>query len=491
MNIIAFDLGGSGGKVVLSAYTDGELTLTPLQVFEHSPIPVGRHLYWDILRIYEELNSGVKKAVELTNDTITSLGIDSFCNDFAIVTPSGELLTQIHSYRDCRTSLHEQEIYVLLSPQTLYQITGNQRALFNTFMQLGAMRFENESYMLEHGNQILFIPDLLHFFLSGKRITEYTLASVSQLYDIRTNCFSHEILNALSLSPSLFADVVKPGTIFASTSAKYNASMHTKGFALATVCEHDTASAFLGSTCTGRCALISCGTWALVGTEADAPVINEFGYQYNIANEGGAPGRHHRILRNVMGTWIIQEIRSFYKKQGKTYSYSELEALAERAKPFQYYIDVDDLLFYSPGNMPEKIQQYCAKRYGSYPLSIGEMVLAIYENLAFKFRWNIEKLSTCTGTHFDNINILGGGSQSHLLCQFTASACRLPLTAGPVEATVLGNTIMQLIANGQIADVEEGREIIRRSFKTTAYAPQNSELWEQNYQKYKHTLNLD
>lgn len=491
MNVIAFDLGGSGGKVVLSTYEYGSLTLTPLQVFEHSPISIRDSLYWDVLNIYQELNIGISKAIEITGDSITSLGIDSFCNDFAIVSPSGELLTQTHCYRDIRTSIHQSEIYRQISPKELYQITGNQCALFNTFMQLGAMYFENKSYLLDHGNQLLFVPDLLHFFLSGKRITEYTLASVSQLFDYQTHAFSPRILKSLGLPHSLFAEIVEPGTVFAYTSDEYNKKMHTNGFALSTVCEHDTASAFLASIHSANCALISCGTWALVGTETSGPVINESGFQYNIANEGGAPGHHHRILRNVMGTWIIQEIRAHYRQEGILYSYEELEKMARESTPFQYYIDVDDPLFYSPGNMPQKIRQYCTQRYGSCPQTIGEMVLSVYENLAYKFRWNMEKLSACTQTSFYRINILGGGSQSDLLCRFTSNVNHLPLTAGPVEATILGNTIMQLIADKQIADIEEGRDLIRHNFKTTSYVPQDSALWEENYQKYREMINLN
>ncbi|MDD3362733.1 MAG: rhamnulokinase [Hespellia sp.] len=491
MNYIAFDLGGSGGKVVLASYKNGNLNITPLRHFEHNALSIGKHLYWDVLKIYDELVLGIADAIDKTKDSITSLGIDSFCNDFAIVSQSGELITQVHSYRDARTSIHESEIYNKIKPHQLYQINGNQCASFNTFMQLGAMVAEKEHYLLENNNQLLFLPDLLHFFLSGKRITEYTLASVSQMFDYSTHFWSPEILESLMIPESLFAPIVDPGVVFARTSADFNKEMHTKGFSLTTVCEHDTGSAFLASVCGRNTALISCGTWALVGTEVDSPIINDFGYQYNIANEGGAPGSHHRILRNVMGTWIIQEIRAYYKSQGIIYSYSELEELATKGTPFQYYIDVDDSTFFSPGNMPEKIQNYCLNRYGSAPQNIGDMVLCIYENLAYKFRWNMEKLSQYTGKIFNSVNILGGGSQSRILCQLTANVTQLSLEAGPVEATVLGNVIMQLIATKQISSIEEGRYIVRNNFKTVSYLPQDNNLWAENYKQYKNTLKLN
>jgi rhamnulokinase len=489
MNVLAFDLGGSGGKVVLGILTEDHLEVKTLNQFEHSAISINGSLYWDILSIYREMCNGIRLAIDHTGDSITSIGIDSFCNDFSIIAPSGQMLTQIHSYRDNRTKAHADEIYNVMSMEQLYKINGNQNALFNTLLQLASMNCQEQDYLLRHGNKLLFIPDLLIYFLSGKMMTEYTLASVSQMFDYNTGTWNHEILEKFQIPQELFADLVYPGTIHSSTSTTFNEEHKTKGFDIVTVCEHDTASAFLASPFNKNCAIISCGTWALVGTETSKPVINNFGYHFNIANEGGYEG-HHRILHNVMGTWIVQEIRAAFCSQGLKYTYTQLEELAEAAEPFQYLIDVDDECFYSPGSMPERLQDYCDRLYGAHPESIGEMVRCVYESLALKYCWNINNLQKLLGTEFGIINIVGGGSQSKLMCQFTANACNCFVAAGPVEATALGNILAQLLANGQIDSVEEGRELILKSFPVTEYYPQNIGAWKNQYTLFTNQFDL-
>lgn len=489
-NIIAFDLGGSGGKLFLGQYENGKLHLETIHRFEHAAISVNGNLYWDLLRIYQELCTGIKKAVALSGDTIASLGIDTFCNDFALVTPEGELLTQMHSYRDPRTVTLKKELYDIMSPEDLYRINGNQNAPFNTLMQLGAMILQNQDYLLKN-NKLVFLPDLLIYFLSGKMFTEYTLASVSQMYDYSQNDWSRKILEKYQIPMETFAPIVAPGTINCQTNEAANEILHTKGFSIVNVCEHDTASAFLASITNGPSALISCGTWALVGVETDAPVITDYGCKYNIANEGGYPDGHHRILKNVMGTWIIQEIRADYKTQGIEYGFGELEAMASDTTPFAYIINVDDDAFYAPGNMIKRIQSYCDHYYGSHPKTPGELIRCVNESLAMKYRWNLEKLQTLTGLTIQNVNVLGGGSQSALMCQFTADATGLKVIAGPVEATALGNMIVQLTALKEIADIEEGRQVLRNSVEYKEYLPENTAQWDEEYQKYVARFDLD
>ncbi len=489
MNVLAFDLGGSGGKVVLGILREDHIEIKTLNKFEHSAISINGSLYWDILSIYLEMCNGIRLAIECTGDSITSMGIDSFCNDFSIVAPTGEVLTQIHSYRDQRTKAHSNEIYRVMSPEQLYKINGNQNALFNTLLQLASINYNDQAYLFQPGNKLLFIPDLLIYFLSGKKMTEYTLASVSQIFDYNTGNWNHEILEKFQIPQELFADLVYPGTIHCQTNAAFNEEYKTKGFDIVTVCEHDTASAFIASPFNKNCAIISCGTWALVGTETSKPVIHNFGYCFNIANEGGYEG-HHRILHNVMGTWIIQEIRAAFRSLGSSYTYTQLEELAESAEPFRYLIDVDDEYFYSPGNMPQRLRNYCNRLYGSYPETIGEMVRCVYESLALKYCWNINNLQKLLETEFGIINIVGGGSQSRLMCQFTANACNCLVAAGPVEATALGNILVQLLANQQIRSVEEGRALILKSFPVTEYFPQNIGSWKDQYTLFTNQFDL-
>jgi sugar (pentulose or hexulose) kinase len=230
----------------------------------------------------------------------------------------------------------------------------------------------------------------------------------------------------------------------------------------------------------GDSLIISSGTWALMGCELAAPLISPEGFRYNIANEGGFPG-HHRFLLNVMGSWIIQEIRNHYRSQGKTYSYTELESLAEKAEAFAFFIDVDDDLFFGPGDMPGHIRNYCRERSGKAPDDIGSLIRCVYESLAMKYRRNCEILESVTGKHFPAINVVGGGSQDTLMCRFTAAACNRPVIAGPREATALGNMLVQLIAAGELSSVEEGRILIAGSFPSIRYEPEDALRWEEAY----------
>lgn len=483
MNLIAFDIGGSGGKMFLGKYTGGSISLHTLHRFEHAAVSMNNGLYWDVLRIYQELCRGIKKAIEAADDQIDSFGIDSFCNDFALVSPEGDLVTQMRSYRDNRTIRCLEQLYQIMPEKELYQATGNQNAPFNCLMQLGTMVLENQSYLFKN-NTLLFLPDLLLYYMTGIRKTEFTIASVSQMFDFSTSSWHPRILKKFSIPKQIFAPIAAPGSILGRTSEAFNRELGTTGFPAATVCEHDTASAFLASSGLPNSAIISCGTWAIVGAETDAPVINSYGYKYNIANEGSIKN-HHRILKNVMGTWLLQEIRAEYRSRNLEYTYTEMEAAALTAPPFAYLIDVDDERFYSPGSMIEKIQDYCMLRYGSAPSSLGQIVRCVNESLAMKYRWNIEKIAHLTGIHFESVNIIGGGSQSGLMCQFTANVMNLPVISGPAEATALGNIIVQLAAHKKIETIAQGRELIRNSFAAKRYTPVNAQEWEKQYTTFK------
>lgn len=483
MNILAFDLGASGGKLFLAAVGNGKASIQNIHRFDNVSYQINGSLYWDIINIYKEMNIGIKKAIELTDDHIDSFAIDSFSNDFAFIDEKGALLTPVRCYRDKRTERHAAKIYGRLSKEQLYSLSGNQNALFNTYMQLAAMCEDGHGYILKNAYKLLFIPDLLINFLTGKTISEYTLSSVSQLYDFKKDDWCQEILDSYSIPRSLFGTLTKPGTLLGCTQESYNKYMETKGFPVSVVCEHDTASAYLSSPVTSDCALISCGTWALIGTELDSCVITEEGYRANLANEGGYKG-HHRLLRNVMSSWFIQETKRYYKEHGHDYSFEELGRLAEAAKPFSFLFDPDENLFYEPGNMPVKIQQYCMDHYGTRPESTGEIIRCIYESLAMKFRWTIEQLEHISQKPLPVINMMGGGAKASMLCQFTANAAGRKVIAGPDEATAIGNITVQLIATGAAATLNEAKDIMRPSYQTKEYTPQNTEEWNMHYEAF-------
>ena len=483
MNILAFDLGASGGKLFLATIEGGKVSLRDIHRFDNISYLMGDSLYWDILNIYKEMNEGVKKAIALTGDRIDSFAIDSFSNDFGLIDKEGALLSPVRCYRDNRTKRHSDKIYQNISRERLYSLSGNQNALFNTFMQLAAMREDGHGFLLDHAYKLLFIPDLLIYYLTGKTINEYTMASVSQMYDFRQDDWCQEILDTYHIPRDLFGTLTKPGTLLGRTNQRYNQMMETKGFPVSVVCEHDTASAYLSSPLTSDCALISCGTWALIGTELSSSVITPESYQDNLANEGSYPG-HHRLLRNVMSSWFIQETRRYYQEHGKDYSFSELGKLAEEAEPFRFFFDPDDPRFYDPGNIPGKIRNYCQEHYGADPESVGALVRCIYESLAMKFRWTIDTLERVSGKSLPVINMMGGGSKAEMLCQFTANASGKKVIAGPDEATAIGNITLQLLAIGAASTLEEAKAVMAPASKTREYEPQDHEAWESHYQDY-------
>lgn len=490
MNFLTFDLGGSSGKLFLISVKQKKLNITCIHQFKNAPVSINGGLYWDFIHIYNELCTGLKKAVSITTDSIDSIGFDSFCNDFALIDQKGNLLTPIRCYRDERTARCQGHTYSVMSKEKLYKATGNQNALFNTLLQLDAMKCEGQEWLLDQCYHALFLSDLLIYFLTGRLVTEYTTASVSQLYDMQKGDWSDTIYSAYGLRKSLFPPVVMPGINLGNTTENFDQLINSHGFSVTTVCQHDTASAFLASVCTEPAAIISCGTWCLVGTENPEPIISRTAFSYNIANEGGYPG-HHRLLRNVMGTWIIQEILRERIALGETMSYAELDRMAEQHPYTDCFIDADNEIFYQPGHMEEKVKAFCRNAYGQEPATLAETVFCVYASLVFKYRYSIEKLEQLTGHHLPIINMVGGGSKSRLMCQLTADICKREVLAGPDDATALGNGIVQMLAHGCISSVNEGRALIQANVEIQTYRPDPSHDWENLYENYLQKFNLE
>ncbi len=490
MNYLAFDLGGSGGKLNLCRFDGERLFLEDILRFGNEPIAVGDCLYWDFLNIHSRMNQGIRKAASIAEGPIRSIGMDSFSNDFSLIDARGEMLTPLRSYRDKRTERHKAAIYAKLSPRKLYELTGNQVAPFNTLMQLAAMREAGQGFLLDNAHKLLFTPDLLAYYLTGEASSEYTIASVSQMFDFSTGDWSDEILKAFGIPRKLLCGIVKPGTVVGRSRAAYNREQGIQGFDVVSVCEHDTASAFLAAVSAGDRAIISSGTWSLVGTEVPAPIIDSFGYRHNIANEGGL-GNRHRLVRNVMGLWIVQELGRLYKSRGQDIGFEDMETAAEASAPFAYRIDPDDPVFFSPDNMEDAIFGHCRERGGAVPQSMGQTIRCVLESLAFKYRWAIEKMEGLTGRPLPLVNIVGGGSRNRLLCRFTANACGRPVLAGPSDATVLGNVLVQLLADRSISSIEDGKALVRNSFPIEEYLPLEQKLWEEKYLDFKDHFNLD
>lgn len=484
MNYLAFDLGGSSGKLILARYERGKLSFERIHQFSNHPVDINGNLYWDIIRICDELYTGIRKAIVVTGDQIDCIAFDSFCNDFAFVSKTGELLAPVFCYRDSRTTRCQEHTYGVMSKEALYRINGNQMALFNTLLQLDALQTEGKSWMMDNSYKALFLSDLFIQLLTGKYVTEYTTASVTQMYDYAADDWSDEIFERFNIRKSLFAPIVKPGTLIGRTTEAFNRAVGTKGFQVAAVCQHDTGSAFLSSVETGNCAIISTGTWCLVGMETEKPVITQQGFEANVANEGGYAD-HHRLLRNVMGTWIIQEIVRELNENGQEISYEGLDRLAAKKPGGTVWFDVDHPAFYQPGHMIQKVKSACKTACGKEPDDLGEIIRCVYESLALKYRYTIEILEAMTGADLSVVNMIGGGSNSSLMCQITADVLQRPVTAGPADATSCGNVLVQMLAMGDVSSVEEGRERIRSCSDIRTYRPSGDQKWNEFYIKFK------
>ncbi|MCQ2530606.1 MAG: rhamnulokinase [Lachnospiraceae bacterium] len=484
MNYLAFDLGGSSGKLLLAKIEDGKLKLQKVHQFPNQPLEEDGNLYWDIRSISKNLKEGIKKAVELTGDDISGFGADSFCNDHVLIDEKGEILSPVFCYRDARTTRNEEAFYQVMSRQELYSVNGNQNAVFNALNHIHAAKVENADYAYRVADKMLFLSDYLLYELTGVKQTEYTTASVSQFFDYGKMDWSDLVMEKYGIDRNILAPLSMPGNLTGKTSLEFNDTVGTKGFPVYTVCQHDTASAFLASIGGEDSAIVSTGTWCLVGMEAEGPVIKQEGFEANVANEGGYRGKHHRLLKNVMGTWIIQEMLREYNLENEEMSFGELEKLAIEAGLQDHFIDVDAPEFFEPGNMFSKVCEGSNKLYGKSFQTIGETVAAVYESLAFKYRMTMETLERLTGTSLKVINMIGGGINSEMMCQLTANICGRKVIAGPEDAASLGNIITQMVASGEIPDIEAGRDLIRNTIEIKEYYPDGNPLWEEHYKEF-------
>lgn len=482
LRMLAFDLGASSGKLFLGAFDGRSLTVDPVVRFANGPVPVRGELFWNVLDIYSHCIDGLRQVIA-TNPPIASMGIDSFSNDFGLLDTRGRFITQVHCYRDERVKRNEEKIHALISRQTLHALSGNQNALFGTAMHLAAMRLEDQGYLLNGAGALLFVPDLLVYFLTGQIQAEYTIASVSQMMNYETSDWSPEIIKKIGVPEHILPPVVPTG----SSAGVVTALESGHALEVIAVCEHDTASAFLAAPWGDESIIISSGTWSLVGLETKAPIINEATFAHNIANEGGYPG-HHRLLKNVMGQWILQQCLSSFNEAGEALSIEALMALAEAEPPSTCWIYPDDERFFAPGDMPQKIGAFCDETGQRRPASIGQIARCVVESLALQYRRVIEQLEAVAQRQFALINVVGGGSNNRLLNQCVANATGRRVLVGPSEATALGNLLVQLLARGEISTVEEGRTLLKDAIPFQIVDPEEPAAWEARYQAYSQLI---
>lgn len=482
MRYVAFDLGASSGKLFAGTVENGRLRVEPVHSFENGVISLGENLYWDFLHIYREFCNGLRKAEE--GGSVDSVGVDSYNNDFSLVDARGEMLIPMRSYRDPRTKKHWDAIFRAMDERSVYMASGNQIAPFNTLMQLAAMRLNGQGYLLENARYLLMLPDLIGYYVTGVPRIEYTVAAETELLNLEKRQWIPEILEAYEIPRHILPELAEPCTLLGSSTPEFNAREHLRGFDFVNVCEHDTASAFLTSPYGKNAVFISSGTWSLVGLENDVPIVNDFTYASNIANEGGMRG-HHRLLKNVMGSWLLQELRRDFAADGMHFDYAEIQRLAMEAPEFRFPVDPDEDLFFQPGNMRKKIAEVSLRNNGAAPETAGEFFRCVYEALAMKYRYSVEQLEQATNRRCEVVHIFGGGCQDAMLNRCTANACGRRVAAGPVDASAIGNIIGQMIAHGELSGVEAARQLVMDSFEIREFSPDQSEEWDAQYLRYQ------
>ncbi|MDB5051974.1 MAG: L-fuculose kinase [Bacilli bacterium] len=481
-SVLAFDLGASSGRAIVGQWNGDILTLEEIHRFPNDPVQVGERLQWDILRLYHEIKQGLLKAKQQQRD-LKSMGIDSWAVDFGMLGSRNELLENPYHYRDHRTEGVMEAVNAQLGAARLFARTGIQFLPFNTLYQLVAMKNEG-SFALKQSAHLLMIPDLLRFFLTGEIHSEFTNASTTQLLNPITRDWDRDLLDVLALPNKIFSNVVKPGTAVGSIQSSVCEELGISSLPVIAVGEHDTASAVAAvPAAAADFAYLICGTWSLLGTELSEPVLEPLALQYNFTNEGGVQ-ETFRLLKNIMGLWLVQECKRAWDRDGLEVSFADLVQEASQAEPFSCLIDPDDEMFLNPRHMPQQIVDYCRNSGQKPPQSRGQMIRCILESLAFQYRTVLAQTEQLAGKTFSGLHMTGGGIHNKLLCQFTANAIGKPVWAGPVEGSAIGNILMQLISLGELKDLAEARAVVRRSFSMETFEAAEGSAWNEAYQVF-------
>jgi rhamnulokinase len=468
--VLAVDLGAESGRVMAVHWDGRSLRLEELHRFANGPVNVRGTLYWDFLHLWQQIQIGIEKGKSLRP---ASLGVDTWGVDFGLLDAQGRLISNPIHYRDPRTEGMMDWVFERVPRAEIFAQTGIQFMQLNTLYQIASLA-RSQSPQLAIAHTFLTAPDLLNYWLTGEKVCEFTNATTTQFFNPITGSWAVDLLATLGVPTGIFPPIVQPGTRL----GEY------EGIPVIAPACHDTGSAVAAvPTSTERYAYISSGTWSLVGLEVTDAVMGEAALAANVTNEGGVYGTY-RLLKNVMGLWIVQQCRATWHAQGHAYSYPELVAMARSAPPLRSFIAPDDHRFLAPGDHPLRVQQFCRETGQPIPESHAEIIRCVFESLALRYRQVLERLLALSGKGADLIHIVGGGSQNELLSQMTADAAGIPVLAGPVEATVIGNALVQLIALGEISTIEQGRQLVAGIADLKRYDPQPDGAWDQAYAKY-------
>jgi rhamnulokinase len=478
LNLAAVDLGASSGRVMLARFDGNRLSLEEAHRFPNGPVRVQDHLHWDVLYLFNEIKTGLCKAGELA--PLSSLGLDTWGVDFALLDRDDQLVGNPFHYRDPHTNGVLEKAFVIVGRDEIFERTGIQFMQINSLFQLFVMR---DSAVMKRAKTFLMVPDLFNFWLTGQKANEYTDATTTQFYNPLKKGYDRELLVKLGLPADIYPEVVPPGTNLGNILPSVAEDIGLSQIPVILPASHDTGSAVAAVPMSNpRAAYISSGTWSLVGVEVPDPVITPKCLAYNFTNEGGVQGSI-RLLKNVTGLWLVQECHRVWATQGAEYTWDEISALAQDASPFGSLVDPDHPDFLNPVDMPQAIRAYCRRTGQSVPEGPGEILRCIFESLALKYRWVLTCLEEMLGYELEVIHVIGGGSQNRLLCQLTADATGKTVLAGPVEATAIGNALVQAISLGVVGSLAEGRDLITHSFPLRHYEPRRTEGWDAAYER--------
>lgn len=466
---LAIDFGASSGRAIVSKFDGEKIELEEVYRFSNEPVRMGGYFYWDFLRLFFELKNGLRKAANKYKN-ILSIGVDTWGVDYGLLDENHNLMSNPFHYRDNRTDGILKDIEKIIPYDDIYKTTGIQYMQLNTLYQL----FSDIKYRkntIKNAKALLFMPDLFNFYLTGQKYNEYTEATTSQMIDAEKKQWAFDIINKIGIPTEIFQEFIMPGNIIGTLTEEIQNELEIYPIRVAAVGSHDTASAVAATPIEGEnTAFLSCGTWSLLGTEIDKPIINEKSLKYSFTNEGGVENKI-TFLKNINGLWLMQQLRQSWSEKVSKVSFPDIINAAQNAERKHYVIDPNAEDFMAPLNMAQAIQDYCERLGQGRPEGLGEIAIAAYNGLTNEYKNVVELLEKTTGKKIDTINMVGGGIQDTFLCKKTADVTGKKVLAGPVEASVLGNIIMQLKAIGEIKTLEEGREIIKKSFDQKEYIP--------------------
>lgn len=467
---LAIDIGASSGRHILGSIENGKIKLEEIYRFENGISKIGDEYCWDIKNLFNEIKNGIKKCKEIGKIPKT-IGIDTWAVDFVLLDENDEILGNSVAYRDDRTEGYMEKAFEAIPKDMLYLYTGIQFQRFNTLYQLLAIKDKNPEY-LEKAKTFLMIPDYLNFLLTGKKVNEYTNATSTQLVNSFDRTWDENILNKYGINKEMFQEIKMPKTSLGNLRKEL---VDEFGFDMEVIlpATHDTGSAFISSVCNDEDSIyVSSGTWSLIGVENRFPICVPQAMDYNFTNEGGIDYRF-RFLKNIMGLWVIQEVR---RNLNNEFSFADLVLLAQEHKDFKSIVNVDDDRFLKPDNMIKEVQNYCKETNQEVPRQVGEISICVFNSLGHSYKNAISNLEDIFEKEFKRINIFGGGCQNNLLNQVVADITGKEVLAGPVEATAIGNLVAQLISVGEFKDLEQAREIIKQSFDINIFKPRKGEV---------------